>query len=221
MRMLAITVSLVGAAALFAVLTAAGLNAQSTTSGFVCPPCGCRADDDSFQSAGSCPACGMALVEKTADNEKAEAIFSFHKVSDLVMTAGQPTLAQMNAIKQAGVKTVINLRQPGEHAAAEEEEAKWRELGIRYINIPVNYLKPEEERATDFLKVTDEVIADAPVFIHCTAAIRVGAFWMIRRVLRDGWSFEKALEEANRIGLRDRQHLIDFAKSYIERHRTR
>jgi hypothetical protein len=55
------------------------------------------------------------------------------------------------------------------------------------------------------------------VFIHCTAAIRVGAFWMIRRVLRDGWEFEKALEEANQIGLRNNAGLTAFAKEYIEK----
>ncbi len=36
------------------------------------------------------------------------------------------------------------------------------------------------------------------MFIHCTAAIRVGAFWMIRRVLRDGWKVEDAEEEATK-----------------------
>jgi len=40
---------------------------------------------------------------------------------------------------------------------------------------------------------------------------------MIRRVLRDRWEFDKALEEANRIGLRNQEHLIKFAKEYIEK----
>ena len=57
-----------------------------------------------------------------------------------------------------------------------------------------------------------------PVFIHCASANRVGAFWMIRRVLVDGWRLEKAEEEANRVGLRS-PHLRSFAHSYIERHR--
>ena len=40
---------------------------------------------------------------------------------------------------------------------------------------------------------------------------------MIRRVVRDGWDFDKALEEANRIGLRNQARLIEFAKDYIEK----
>ena len=38
---------------------------------------------------------------------------------------------------------------------------------------------------------------------------------MIRRVMRDNWEFDKALEEANRIGLRNHAQLIEFAKDYI------
>jgi hypothetical protein len=40
---------------------------------------------------------------------------------------------------------------------------------------------------------------------------------MIRRVLRDGWEFDKALEEANKIGLRNHARLTEFAKDYIEK----
>jgi protein tyrosine phosphatase (PTP) superfamily phosphohydrolase (DUF442 family) len=53
------------------------------------------------------------------------------------------------------------------------------------------------------------------VFIHCEVGARVGALWTIRRVLRDGWEVEKALEEANRIGLRNQSRLVEFAKEYI------
>ncbi len=50
------------------------------------------------------------------------------------------------------------------------------------------------------------------MFIHCTAAIRVGAFWMIRRVLRDGFTQEAALEEARKVGLVPTPHLEEFAR---------
>jgi outer membrane protein assembly factor BamB len=103
---------------------------------------------------------------------------------------------------------------------AEEEEAKAKELGLRYINIPVLASDPKDEQADEFLKVTDDP-ANRPAFIHCTAAVRVGAFWMIRRVLRDGWKIEDAEEEAKKIGLRDNPHLNEFARKYIEKHQTK
>jgi protein tyrosine phosphatase (PTP) superfamily phosphohydrolase (DUF442 family) len=144
------------------------------------------------------------------------AIYNFTRVSDQYCTGGQPKIEALAKLKAEGVKSIINLRQPSEHRAA-DEEARAKELGLKYFNIPVVYASPKEEQATEFLKITDDP-ANRPVFIHCTAAIRVGAFWMIRRVLRDGWTVEAAEEEAKKIGLRDAPHLVEFAKSYIAKY---
>jgi hypothetical protein len=57
------------------------------------------------------------------------------------------------------------------------------------------------------------------MFIHCTAAIRVGAFWMIRRVLRDGMTYDAALEEAKKVGLREAPHLEQFVRAYLGSHK--
>src|ERR671926_474406 len=103
-------------------------------------------------------------------------------------------------------------------ARAEEERAEAERLGLRYFNIPVVFADPKEEQATEFLRLTDDE-ANRPAFIHCTGAIRVGAFWMIRRVLRDGWTIEDAEKEAEKVGLREAPHLNEFARKYIEKHR--
>ena len=182
---------------------------------YVCPPCGCGHDGEVHNEPGTCPVCSMPLIEKTVTTELA-GIPNFLKVSNQVWTGGQPTLEHLTKLKEAGVKVIINLRPHGEHNGA-IEAAKVKELGMSYFNIPVIYREPAEPQAGDFLKITDEQLKNGPVFIHCAAAIRVGAFWMIRRVLRDGWDFDKALEEANQIGLRNQQHLITFAKEYIEK----
>ena len=148
--------------------------------------------------------------------EDTSSIRNFLRINDQFCTGGQPRLEHLEKLKAEGVKAIINLRQPSEHRAA-EEEAKAKGLGLRYFNIPVAYANPKEEQVTEFLKITDDP-ENRPAFIHCTAAIRVGAFWMIRRVLRDGWKFEDAHEEAKKVGLRDAPHLIDFARQYIEKH---
>lgn len=146
-------------------------------------------------------------------------IYNFLRVNDQFCTGGQPRLEHLARLKAEGVKVIVNLRTPGEHQAA-EEEAKAKELGLKYFNIPVVYRDPKEEQATEFLKVLDDS-ANRPVFIHCTAAIRVGAFWMIRRVLRDGWTVEAAEEEAKKVGLRGAPHLTEFARNYIAKYGTK
>jgi uncharacterized protein (TIGR01244 family) len=146
-------------------------------------------------------------------------IRNFLRVNEKFCTGGQPRLEHLAKLKAEGVKAIINLRQPGEHRAAEEEEAA-KQLGLRYHNIPVVFAEPKEEQVAEFLKLTDDP-QNLPAFIHCTAAIRVGAFWMIRRALRDGWTIEAAEEEAKKVGLRNSPHLNEFARNYIEKHRKK
>jgi uncharacterized protein (TIGR01244 family) len=144
-------------------------------------------------------------------------IRNFVRMNSDFCTGAQPRLEHLEKLKAEGVKAIINLRPPTEHRAA-EEEAEAKKLGLRYFNIPFVFGEPKEEQATEFLKITDD-LENRPVFIHCAAGIRAGALWMIRRVLRDGWTVERAEEEAEKIGLRESPHLNEFARKYIERHR--
>jgi uncharacterized protein (TIGR01244 family) len=161
----------------------------------------------------------MLIAAPVLAQEELPPIRNFLRVNEKFCTGGQPRLEHLAKLKAEGVKTIINLRQPGEHRAA-EEEAMAKQLGLRYYNIPVAFADPKEEQVTEFLKLTDDA-ANLPVFVHCTAAIRVGAFWMIRRALRDGWTVEAAEEEAKKVGLRDSPHLNEFARNYIEKHRKK
>src|SRR4026208_1866337 len=181
---------------------------------YVCPPCGCTNDGTAHNEPGNCPACNMVMIEKTAAMSELTGIPHFLKLTDQVWTGGQPWLEHYPKLKDAGIKVIINLRPHAEYQG-EREEARVKELGMKYFNIPVDFSAPDELDVDDFLKLTDEQLKNGPVFIHCAVGTRVGAFWMIRRVLRDGWDFDKALEEANRIGLRNQAGLLEFAKDYI------
>jgi uncharacterized protein (TIGR01244 family) len=144
-------------------------------------------------------------------------IQNFLKINTEFCSGGQPTLAQLSELKAQGITTVINLRTAGENGFdAPAEEAEVKKLGMKYVHIPVsNQAGPKDEQADEFLKVTDDA-KNRPVFIHCGSANRVGAFFMIRRVLRDGMTFDAAKTEATKIGLRSAA-LEEFAKQYIEK----
>jgi uncharacterized protein (TIGR01244 family) len=145
-------------------------------------------------------------------------IRDFLQVTPEFCTGGQPRPQHFAELKSKGVKAVLNLRTPGEHRAAEEKEAVERE-GMKYFNIPVVYREPADAQVDEFLRITDDP-ANRPMFIHCTAAIRVGSFWLIRRVLRDGMTWDAALDEARKVGLVNAPHLEEFAKLYLEKHRS-
>jgi uncharacterized protein (TIGR01244 family) len=140
-------------------------------------------------------------------------IRNFVRVTTEFCTGGQPEVEHFARLRADGVRAVVNLRTPGEHRADEERQAV-EAAGLRYFNIPVIYKEPRAEQADEFLRITDDP-ANRPVFIHCTAAIRVGAFWLIRRVARDGWTWDAALAEARKVGLVNAPHLEEFAKVYL------
>jgi len=141
------------------------------------------------------------------------------RVSSDFCTGGQPRPEHFVSLKADGVRAVLNLRTPGEHRAAEEQAAA-EQAGLKYFNVPVEYTKPTAAQVDEFLRLTDDP-ANRPMFIHCTAAIRVGAFWMIRRVLRDGFTPDAALEEARKVGLVPTPHLEQFAREYIDSHKSK
>jgi hypothetical protein len=53
-------------------------------------------------------------------------------------------------------------------------------------------------------------------YVHCAAGGRAAAMWMIKRVVADHWDEQRALTEANVLGLNDR--LRPFALNYIHTH---
>lgn len=181
---------------------------------YVCPPCGCRGDDTPLAKPGNCPVCGMEAVDR-ATTLTLEAIPGFFVLNDSVWMGGQPTKPQLDLLKAGGVKTIVNLRLPSEHDGA-GEAARAKELGIAYVGVPVDFDSPTQAEVDSFLAATDAVMGKGRVFIHCAAAIRVGSFWMVRRVVRDGLSYDEAREEARRISLRRDGRWTDFAKEAIE-----
>jgi uncharacterized protein (TIGR01244 family) len=164
-------------------------------------------------------AAALTLSCSTTPKPAAVAIKNFLRVNEAFCTGGQPAIEHLAELKAEGVRAIINLRTPGEHAAA-AEASEAEKLGLRYLNIPVISADPKDEQATEFLKLTDDP-ANRPAFIHCAGAVRVGAFWMIRRVLRDGMTVEAAEEEARKIGLNNAPKLTEFARQYIEKNRAK
>ena len=172
-----------------------------------------------FVTLATTIACAFQTDSASPATGEVPPIRNFTKVNADFCTAGQPRPEHFAKLKADGIKTVLNLRPPGEHRAAEEEEAV-KQAGMKYVNIPVVYATPNEDQATEFLKITDDKSL-RPIFIHCAAAIRASAFFMIRRVLRDGWTVEKAEAEAKQLGLVNAPHWTEFVHNYIAKNQPK
>lgn len=142
-------------------------------------------------------------------------IDKFGWVTNNVALGGQPTIAQIATLSREGFHTIVNLREPSEYDAAAEEAAA-KENKLTYINIPVKPTDPKAEQVDLFLKT----LANSriyPAFIHCGTANRVAAFWMIRRVVLEGWEVQDAEREAKILGLKT-ETMRNFALEYIQNH---
>jgi uncharacterized protein (TIGR01244 family) len=154
-------------------------------------------------------AAGFLLAATCADIEK------FYWIDERIATGGQPLLDQIPALKKEGFRAIINLREPSEYDA-EAEAAAAKRVGLAYVSIPVRAPDPKDEQVDAFLAaLKDRKIW--PVFVHCGSGNRVAAFWMIHRVLVDGWDVGDAEHEARLVGLKS-ANLREFAFEYICQH---
>lgn len=121
------------------------------------------------------------------------------RVGDLYL-AGQPTQADIDVIKAAGIRHVITLRQASE--VEWDEEAAVEEAGLKFHRI--EFQKPDEltDQVFDQVRELLKKTSNEKVLLHCGSANRVGAVWSVCRALDEGMDIEQAIREAKKVGLR-------------------
>ena len=126
---------------------------------------------------------------------------NFQKVNDEVYRGGQPTGPGFRSLAALGVKTVIDLREIGEHSQA-EEESMVQASGMRYVSVPMKGMSsPTNEQVSTVLALLGDAAA-GPVFVHCRrGADRTGTVIACYRISHDHWENKKALSEARSYGM--------------------
>ena len=143
-------------------------------------------------------------------------VTNFNQI-DAVFACGGATDANGVAnLKKQGFASIISFRLPTEQGVAEEEAAV-KTTGIKYIHLPLNGAMPDPKVADEFLAaVTDK--SNQPAYIHGGGGGRAASMWMIKRALKDGWTADRAAEEANAIAMLS-PALKTFATNYIAAHK--
>ena len=145
-------------------------------------------------------------------------IVNFTKVDAVVACGGATETTALEGLAKDGFKSVINLRLASEaNANIELNTARAKDLGLKYVHIPFNGQQPDPKVIDQFLATIADK-SNQPAYVHCGSASRVGAVWLAKRVLQDGWTIEKATEEAKFIGLRS-EPLEKFALDYIAKNK--
>lgn len=159
----------------------------------------------------------LSVAASAQTKQERAGIVNFTKVDAVVACGGATETSALDGLAKDGFKSVINLRLASEpNANIELNAAHAKSLGLNYIHIPFNGQQPDPKAVDQFLAAIANK-ANQPVYVHCGSASRVGAVWLVKRVLQDGWTIEKATEEAKLIGLRS-EALEKFALGYIAAH---
>jgi uncharacterized protein (TIGR01244 family) len=141
-------------------------------------------------------------------------IENYSRVDATVGCGGATETSAFPALKKEGFVSVVNLRmtgEPGVDVPAATQAAVTG--GLKYFHVPFNASSPDPAVVGRFLEIVVNP-ENQPVYIHCGSANRVGAVWLIKRVVVDGWDTDRAVSEAEAIGLRS-PGLKAFALDYI------
>lgn len=138
------------------------------------------------------------------------------RVSPFLYRSGQPTEQGLKKLAEMGIRTIIDLRGPGQRARKEQELVE--SLGMRYVNVPLSNIG----RPTDAqIERIFEIIADPdarPVLVHCRRGEdRTGMVVALYRIFYEGWDAEHAYREMRRFGFkwylwRMKGYVFDFAR---------
>lgn len=117
--------------------------------------------------------------------------------------SGQPGEGDLERLHSAyGIRTVVNLRerdeQTGEHGLTfDDEVATAEKLGMSFVHLP---MPSKHDPDPNVMRRWLEIISDEknhPVLVHCKRGVdRTGLLVALYRAQREGWSLDRALDEA-------------------------
>lgn len=132
-----------------------------------------------------------------------------------IITGGQPTAAQLAALRAAGGGIVLDIRDPMEPRPL-DEPAEAKAQGLEYVNVPISGGVLNDDKLRRILEVLRGA-GDRQVFFHCQSGNRVGGAMVAYLMLDRGVSEEDAIEQAMAMGLRSPDYL-EWALDYVRRH---
>ena len=141
------------------------------------------------------------------------------QVNEQLTVGGQPSEGDFKELADDGFKTIVNLRTENEKEqplSPDAEGEKVRGLGMDYVHFPVPRKEMSPELEDEFRQRLPSFTP--PVFVHCGSGKRAGAFVVMDKAIREGWSGEETLQRAEKMGFECKvPEIKKFVKSYVDR----
>jgi len=138
----------------------------------------------------------------------------FNQIGDGLFIGPQPTEQDLLEAKRSGVRTVIDMRMPGETPTP--NAAQVRRIGLDYFNIPVDKAALSEASIKELERVMGAV--EGPTLLHCATGARAALMLALSRSRENGWDAERTFLEAHRFGfdIRGPENFRNFVKSVTD-----
>ena len=134
-------------------------------------------------------------------------------IDDKPTAGGQPSTSAYAKAAANGFRSVLTLRSAKDGVDLNRERFMVEQNKMRYFNIAATNNLPQRKQVDEFLGVVRDK-ANHPMLINCAYADRVAPLMMIFRIVEQGWSQERAIEEASQSGIKS-DALKQFARDYL------
>jgi protein tyrosine phosphatase (PTP) superfamily phosphohydrolase (DUF442 family) len=119
-------------------------------------------------------------------------ITRFVPLGESLATSGQPSEEQLAAVAAAGFEVIVNLALHDDPRYSLKDEATTvASLGKEYIHIPDRFAAPAMADLEAFFAAM-EGAGKRKVLVHCAHNKRVPVFVDLHRVIKQGWSQDRA-----------------------------
>ena len=105
---------------------------------------------------------------------------AYYKISDSLVSSGQPTETQFAGIADQGFDVIINLAMPTSDYALPNEQAIVENLDMSYFHIPVQWESPQVADVEKFFAVMQS-FRNEKIWVHCALNMRASCFMYLYR----------------------------------------
>jgi len=140
-------------------------------------------------NAETAPATVQARNHEWAAPIQIEGVPNLHRITDTIYRSAQPEAAGMKNLVKLDIKTIINLRN------FHDDKDEVKDTGLLRVDVPINTWNISDDQVIQVMKELAKT-ENGPFLIHCQhGADRTGLMSAMYRIIYQGWSKEKALDE--------------------------
>lgn len=143
-------------------------------------------------------------------------IINIRQYDDNFSSSGQPTAEQLAMVAASGTERIIYLAFTDNETAIEDEDRTVMDLGMEYVHIPVDFMKPTLADFQHFAAVMQSA-PDKKTLLHCQINLRASAFSFLYRVIYKSVPLIEAAETLQGVW-EPNQVWFDFMETVADHH---